>query len=364
MSLYLDKNMGYQCFPVNRRSLHRLEASLQNAKPQRGLMSVENRCSPLLRAIGTLCKIILRTYSMQKRTCNNILPIFRPDGAFSREKLTLTGKPRKKRITILGMFLGLFCSLYTSGFAFPAKTYQVIKVRGQIQNLTQKYPLIVKQRFSPRDQLQFSSQTDRLAVIDEARITYIIKPHPDLKSYDIEPIRAKYNTRPGEILTYISFVKYLEGKDFLVLSDQVKLKIEAPDLPIDNEHFFFIRYKLEDETKPINKKLRSEENQIIISKAELFKVDDKAVSPESASDFELFYYNSAESKSLKINTLSLVFPDKTSLKEELEIIISSFGDIENQKETLRKAIENYLMEVYGVPEKENLDQWLKGEYGL
>ena len=268
----------------------------------------------------------------------------------------------KKHIVIFG--IAIFCILTTKGFSFPDKTFQVIKVRGKVQNVTKNDLLIVKKHFSSEDKLRFSSQEDRLAVIDEALRTYIVKPHRNLSNYDLEPIRAKYNTRPGEILTYIAFVKYLEGKDFLILSDQVKLKIEAPDLQLDEKHFFYIRYKLQGQESPVNKKLSSEDNQIIISKSALFQVDGQTISPESASDFELFYYNSAESKSLKINNLSLVFPDKTILKEEVDVIIASFGDDLENREELRKAIENYLMEVYGVPEKENLDEWLGGEYGL
>lgn len=245
-----------------------------------------------------------------------------------------------------------------------AKTYQVIKVKGTVKNLTKGKSLVVKQRFSAQDKLKFSSQEDRLAVIDETKRTYIIKPNKDLISYQAQPIRAKFNTRPGEILTYISFVKYLEGRDFLILGDQVKLKIEAPDLKLDDQHFFYIRYALEGDSSAINKKLSSEGNQVIISKTELFTVDEQTVKPEQASEFELFYYNQAETKSLKINDLSLVFPDSSELRDEIDIILSSFENTTPKPQELKKTIENYLIEVYGVPEEENLRQWLASELGL
>lgn len=264
--------------------------------------------------------------------------------------------------SVLALLIVFCCSF--SGLQIFAKNYQVIKVKGNIYNVTQDSPLMTKQRFSSEDELKFSSLEDRIAVIDETKKTYIVQPKRDLKTYSLDPIRAKFNTRPGEILTYIAFVKYLEGRAFLILGDKVKLKIEAPDLHLDDQHFFYIRYKLEGENEAINKKLPFEENNIIISKSELFKVDGRSVPSEQASAFKLFYYNSEEVKSLKINDLFLVFPDEEQLKTEVGILQASYGNTEAEQQELKKAIENYLLQVYGVPEAENLKEWLKNEYDL
>lgn len=244
------------------------------------------------------------------------------------------------------------------------KVFQVIKVKGTITNISNGQSLATNSRFSAEDTLQFSTDGDRLAVIDERRQSYIARPAESDLGYQLEPIRAKFNTRPGKILTYIEFKEYLENRDFLVLGEKAELKIEAENFPIDDDHFFFIRYRLEGEAQPINKKLPSEGQKAIINKKKLFQVDGQAIPPEKTSQFQLYYHNSQEKKSLKISEMRLIFPDETSLRQEIEVIRSSYGTSKTNRPKLRKAIENYLLEVYGLPEPENLERWLKRHYDL
>ncbi len=244
------------------------------------------------------------------------------------------------------------------------KIFQVIKVKGTITNISNGQSLATNSRFSAEDTLQFSTDGDRLAVIDERKQSYIARPAESDLGYQLEPIRAKFNTRPGKILTYIEFKEYLENRDFLVLGEKAELKIEAENFPIDDDHFFFIRYRLEGEAQPINKKLPSEGQKAIINKKKLFQVDGQAIPPEKTSQFQLYYHNSQEKKSLKISEMRLIFPDETSLRQEIEVIRSSYGTSKTNRPKLRKAIENYLLEVYGLPEPENLERWLKRHYDL
>ncbi|MEZ5045246.1 MAG: hypothetical protein R2828_35455 [Saprospiraceae bacterium] len=247
------------------------------------------------------------------------------------------------------------------GYASPvaASTYQVIKVKGHIVNKRTGEQLITKSQFSSEDELTFLSDEDRLALIDEHKRSFIARPKNNEKGYSLQPIRSKLGTRPGKILSYIEFVEYLNGRDFLILGGQATLEINATDLQPDETHFFYIRYRLEGEAEPVNKKLPFQGNRVILSKQDLFTVDAQSVSPAKASNFQLFFYDSEQKKSLKINDLRLVFPDEEGLTAEIEVIRSSFKASENQEGALKKAIENYLIEVYGVPEKGNLDRWLR-----
>lgn len=255
----------------------------------------------------------------------------------------------------------LYLLLLLLSYASPtaASTYQVIKVKGHIVNKRTGEQLITKSQFSSEDALSFSSENDRLALIDEHKRSFIARPKNNEKGYILQPIRSKLGTRPGKILSYIEFVEYLSGRDFLILGGQTTLEINAPDLQPDDKHFFYIRYQLEGEADPINKRLPFQENHVVLSKKDLFTVDGQSVSPVKASQFQLFFYDSEQKKSLKINDLQLVFPDEQVLTAEIEVIRSRFHASENQQHALKKAIENYLIEVYGVPEKGNLDRWFR-----
>lgn len=234
--------------------------------------------------------------------------------------------------------------------------FQVVKVKGNVTNLTTGKSLLAKSHFSSEDQLAFSSPADRLALIDAAKRTYIARPNADQRTYVLNPIRNKFDTRPGEILSYMQFVKYLDNRDFVILGDQTSIRIVAPELKPTPDRFYFIRYQLKEETVPINKKLKTVGEQIIISKSALFKIEGKAVAMDLAYGFELFYYDAGKEESLKINDIHLIFPDEKSLLTELSLLQAAFGDTSPEK--LKQILHNYLLEVYGVPEEENWQAWL------
>ncbi|MCO6489073.1 MAG: hypothetical protein J5I98_11675 [Phaeodactylibacter sp.] len=239
-------------------------------------------------------------------------------------------------------------------------TYTVIKAKGKIRNTSTKEWLKPLSQFSGKDTLSFDTKDARLALIGQDKKTYIAGPRSDLASYILKPVTSRFGTRPGKILNYISFQRYLAGQELLILGGRLAIEVGGEEFPMDEQHFFYIRYSWRGET--INKRLRHSGDKLIIDKEELYKVDEKPITQSEVAGYVLYYYDAGEQTSLKINEFTPVFPDERALKEELRAIISAFSPPATEK--IKSAVEDYLFDQYGVPEKANLNEWLEANFSF
>ena len=243
-----------------------------------------------------------------------------------------------------------------------AGQFQVIMLKGTVTNRRTGLALKPKTIIRRDDPLQFSSAGNRLALIDERKNTFIGRPKSNLTQYDLQPIQAKFNTRPGKILNYIAFVKYLEGRDFLVLGGKAGIEVGPEEFPMNQDHFFYIQYAWTGDPKPVNKRLSYDGTVLFFDRTEIFRVDDRPIDPSQTSHFKLFYYDDVEKTSTLINTFTIVFPDETEVQAAVQVLIDHFGTAD--RTALVNAIESFLFEEYGVPEKQNLTEWLQKNFGL
>lgn len=240
--------------------------------------------------------------------------------------------------------------------------FQVLMVKGAVTNRRNGQVLKQKSILNQKDPLQFSQPGNRLALIDERKQGFIARPRSDLRQYDLQPFRAKFDTRPGKILNYIAFVKYLEGRDFLVLGGKAGIEVGREEFPMDQDHFFYIQYNWTGDPEPVNKKLSHEDATLYFDRSEIYQIDNRPVDPSETQDFKLFYYDAVQQKSTLINSFAIVFPDEPEVRTAVQILIDHFGTAD--RTALLNAIENFLIEEYGVPEKQNLAEWLRQNFGL
>lgn len=269
----------------------------------------------------------------------------------------------KKRNIVLSLFF-LIVGLQASAQVFIDSTLnRVIRIEGRVTNQNKGMALERGAAFLPGDQLRFATPDSRIFFISPEKELLMALPNEGLSGYTVEPVRSKYNTRPGKILTYIAFVKFLEGRKWLVLGGSVQLEVGREEFPLDDNHFFFIRYNLEGEANAVNKKLSHQGQLVLFSKQEIYQVDGKPVMVEKTRGHELLYYNALKPKSTTINTIRLVFPDEEVIRQEVEGLIRYLGEGFPDEDKV-PVIENFLFEAYGTPEKENLKEWLKLHFKL
>lgn len=232
-----------------------------------------------------------------------------------------------------------------------ADTYRVIKVNGKILYIRNGKDMIQGDVFSPKEKLKFKTTQSRAAVISKLSGRKILSPKgTNTSKATLLPAMNNISSRSGALINMIDLQNHFSGK-YLIL-DEIKLKISNKSFPMNESSFFFMRYEYNGET--INKKLNFEEDHLIISKSELFKIDGKPIDHSEIVETTLYYR--ADGKSTKINTFNPVFPETDLLKSELEIIVAELkGKSESEK---IEEIKSYLNEYYGKPQEDNLNAWL------
>ena len=124
-----------------------------------------------------------------------------------------------------------------------------------------------------------------------------------------------------------------------------------------NQEFFYLTY--EHNGEEIAKKLRNEDDMLILDRDEIYKIDGKAI-PYEEKEMTLYYRKNG--KGMKINTFTPVFPSNKELVAEVKVLLEAFGDASDEEKV--KEVTSYLNEFYGNAHKANLKSWLKAEFNL
>jgi len=258
--------------------------------------------------------------------------------------------------TIIPVFLFLF---FATESLFSQTDFKVIKVNGSILLKTKGISLETGTVFSDKEDLIFRSEDATAAVINsqKGRLILTSKNH-DLSTASSNHMPSMYNisSRGGPILNNSDLKNHFSGK-YVVLDRQV-IKIDNKAFPMDNNHFFFLRYIYKGEE--INKKLGFKADTLIIDKKSLFTVDGKPIPSADNTSIKLYYRKGDES--LLISDFDLIFPDMTQLKKETGIILSEIKS-KPAKEKIGE-IDSYLNEFYGKVYEDNLISWLESNFGI
>ncbi|MFT5820696.1 MAG: hypothetical protein ACI8ZM_001941 [Crocinitomix sp.] len=233
--------------------------------------------------------------------------------------------------------------------------YKVIRVDGRI--IFQRTDSEMKKGdiFLSGTALSFKTPQARAAVISSIKGRFVISPSEKGQT-KILPAANNISSRSGALINMIDLQNHFSG-DYLVL-DEIQLEIGEENFPMDGENFFYMSFTYKGEK--IRKKLKSNEgNLLLIEKEDLYKIDGESI-PVETMNMSLYYRQG--DKSTKISEFKPVFPDLIELKEEIQIIREEFADKES--DTQIQEITAYLGEFYGKPQKENLNGWLKQEFGL
>lgn len=241
--------------------------------------------------------------------------------------------------------------------SLPADTYKVIKVNGQILYVKTGSSMKMGDVFAPTTSLKFKTNESRAAIISKIKGRFILTSGSSGDKSNLLPAMNNISSRAGALLNVIDLRNHFQGK--YVVLNKMKLKIGEDAFPMDENHFFYLQFEYNGET--IRKKLPVEEGKMVLSKKEIYKVDDQPITGE-ISEMTLYYRDSEKKTSTKISMFNPVFPDMSTLKDELNIIISEYSDKEKDKK--KSEITSYINEFYGKPDKDNLAEYLADEFEL
>lgn len=205
-------------------------------------------------------------------------------------------------------------------FGSFSQEYQVIHIKGEIMRSETGKLIKTGEKVSADEKISFKNADAMAAVLDPEMGRYILKSQPDEKrSSDliyiikntITPVRGGMSTRAGGINNAFDMKVYFAEASYVWAGHWIALRVSKAAFPMDDKNFFFLRYTLNGEQ--INKKLGYEEDKLMMSKEEVFRVDGEGIDPHKASEFELFYYKSADEESELITEIDFVLISQESL---------------------------------------------------
>jgi len=243
--------------------------------------------------------------------------------------------------------------------AIGQNDFKVIKVNGTIMLRQRGISLETGTVFSDKEDLLFRSEDATAAVINAQRGRMVITN----KNHDLASARSNYlpsmyniSSRGGSLSQKSDLSNRFSGK--YVVFDREGIQIDDATFPMDQDHFFFLRYLYRGEE--INKKLGYAGDTLIIDKKALFTVDGKPIPAANNTSIKLYYKNGNES--LFISQFDLIFPDMEKLAKETAIIL---GEVK-EKSSVEKLNEvgSYITDFYGKISPASLSVWLNQKFGI
>ncbi|MEX1001595.1 MAG: hypothetical protein WDZ35_05730 [Crocinitomicaceae bacterium] len=266
----------------------------------------------------------------------------------------------KKSITAIAIVIGLFyittfsVSEQKSNALADVSKFNVINVQGTILFTKSGERMERGDIYIEGMPLDFTDEVARAAIINKLRGRYVLTGNKRGK-VKVLPAANNISSRSGAILNVVDLKNHFSER--LLIINQTKIEIGADAFPMNQKQFFYLTYNHEGEEIP--KKLPFEENQLILDKEEIFKIDGEPI-PVAEKEMTLYYHQ--DGSGTKINTFIPVFPEEEILKEEVLLILNTLKGEETDKKI--EEVTAYLNEFYGRPNKSNLSAWLKKEFDL
>ncbi len=237
--------------------------------------------------------------------------------------------------------------------------YSVIKVIGGIKHTRNNKALYTGDKVLSNEKLTFEQNTSKAALISKEKGRFMLNSSPSgVVKEGLLPAMNNVSSRAGAMLNALDLEKHFSDK-YLVLSGY-EIEISPAAFPMDDSHFFFLRYDYKGES--ISKKLPSKGSKLLIDGTEVLKIDGKAVSLKEGTKMELVYRSSQDKTSHSLSVFEPVFADEKNLAMECKLILKEIEGLsaEAQKEQLLA----YVTENYGKPNQQNWEMWLKQNLGL
>jgi hypothetical protein len=248
--------------------------------------------------------------------------------------------------------------IFTKKTSLEKKTpFKVIRVNGKILFVKTQSQMKRGDVYVNGTPLKFLTNTAKAAIINPQKGRYVLQSNTKGK-VKVLPATSNVTSRAGALINQIDLQNHFSGKYLILDKDIITIGSEA--FPMDDKHFFYLKYYYNDEE--IAKVIPHESNKIILSKTEIFKVDGQPI-PVEEKEMTLYYRNDVDKKSYKINTFTPVFPDLGELKLEIKMMLDELGEEKTDEDKISE-ITSYLNEFYGEPQKESLYKWLEKEFNI
>jgi len=165
------------------------------------------------------------------------------------------------------------------------------------------------------------------------------------------------STRGGDPSNIQDFKTFFGDDKYVIIGDILKVKPDPGQFPLENGWSFIYRY--ETGSRPVNKIVANQGDQIILDKNKLYKTKGIVVDPEKSYPVKLFYFNSNSKDVRELVTFEPIFVDENTLTVELQSVASFLENNNVMKgRDLMDELYKFVLDVHGPINKTLFFNWL------
>ncbi|MDW7693156.1 hypothetical protein R9C00_09490 [Flammeovirgaceae bacterium SG7u.111] len=252
--------------------------------------------------------------------------------------------------------------------AVQAQTYYVVHVKGNIETKSNNEALKVGAKVSADDELRFITQDATAVVMSREKGRMILNGKKSTKSADGEflsfvkdvllPMESnlKMSTR-GDYRNIQDFKGFFGEGKYVIIGEELVLTPNKTKFPVDDKKSFIYRY--ETDSRPVNKKVHIEGDNLVLNKTRLYKTHGVMVDPENTEPVDLIYFDMETKDMQSLAKFKPVFVDEETLIMELQSVASfirSNGILPEDK--IPGELYQFVLDVHGQTNKGLFEEWL------
>ncbi len=258
--------------------------------------------------------------------------------------------------------------MLTSLFTY-AQDYFVAHVKGDIEVKSNNAKVKVGDQLNKDDELRFITQDAKAVVLTMQGKRMVIDGKETKKSAEGEFIsfvsdvvlplstNIQLSTRGGDPSNIQDFKTFFGDEKYVIIGDILTVKPDPGQYPLDNGWSFIYRY--ETGSRPVNKIVANQGDQIILDKNQLYKTKGIVVDPEKSYPVKLFYFNSNNKDVKELVTFEPIFVDENTLTVELQSVANFLENNNVMKgRDLMDELYKFVIDVHGPINKTLFFNWL------
>lgn len=253
----------------------------------------------------------------------------------------------------------IFLSILLNVLTIQAEDFFTVKVMGSIK--VNGVLLKSGDKISTGDKISFTDPASKAIVISAKRGQLILQKDQVITENELElklaalvQPKSNYLATRGLVTNETELVHYFDSPHVIV--DSLKLSLLGNQFKMNDEEFYFIRFKYKGEV--ISKKLTSIKKDgldLFFNKKTLLQVDGATVDTSEITEMQFVHFN-VTTKALRVlhENINFVFVSEEELKKDLAIILPHIAEKNHVME-----VKTFIDIVYGAIEQEQVQALLK-----
>lgn len=268
----------------------------------------------------------------------------------------------KKYLLAVSVFLSL------STFAQTDDIYNVIKVNGNIFNVTQSQELLQGNSVLPKDQLNFRTNSFAF-VISNTQKKYMLKT-PNIESADkdifsnaelaLSPIRSRgqLSTRGAMGESGVKdFKTYLGIENFNIVGNIIDIKMDTSRYKLSADEYIVFYYTING--NKVSKKIGYDGQVLNIDKEKLIVSKSDTLFSDTIPELSVYTVKQSTGASELVTKIDLCFLNEDVLKQELLAIVPVLKKQNMDQEAIKKYLVQYVFDIYGNVDEDQIGDFVQ-----